>query len=82
MNISNFNTQKLPEVIQGGEVNKPENSRARRRRESQLITARLLNHLPYVGPPERTRWLREPAGTKNLVRPPRRSCSAPGKEGA
>ena len=38
---SNPSTQKVPEVIQGGEPRKPENSRARRRRESQLqvITA-------------------------------------------
>ena len=36
---SNPNTQKVPEVIQGGEPRKPENSRAKRRRESQLITA-------------------------------------------
>ena len=43
---------------------------------------RLLNHLHYVGPPERTCWLSGPAGTKNLVRPPLRSCSAPEKEGA
>ena len=43
---------------------------------------RLLNHLHSVGPPERTRWLSGPAGTKNLVRPPLRSCSAPGKKGA
>ena len=43
---------------------------------------RLLNHLHYVGSPERTRWLRGPAGTKNLVRPPLRSCSTPGEEGA
>ena len=35
---SNPNTQKLPEVIQGGEPRKPENCRARRRRESELIT--------------------------------------------
>ena len=32
-------TQKLPEIIQGGEPRKPENCRALRRRESQLITA-------------------------------------------
>ena len=43
---------------------------------------RLLNHLHYVGSPERTRWLRGPAGTKNLVRSPVSSCSAPGEEGA
>ena len=36
---SNPNTQKVPEVIQGGEPRKPKNSRARRRRESHLITA-------------------------------------------
>ena len=36
---SNRNTQKVPEVIQGGEPREPENCRARRRRESQLITA-------------------------------------------
>ena len=36
---SNPNTQKVPEVIQGGEPRKTENSRARQRRESQLITA-------------------------------------------
>ena len=38
---SNPNTQKVPEVIQGGEPRKPESSRARRRRESQLITCLL-----------------------------------------
>ena len=32
----------------------------------------LLNHLHYVGSPERTRWLRGPVGTNNLVRPPLR----------
>ena len=32
-------TQKLPEIIQGEEPRKPENCRARRRRESQLTTA-------------------------------------------
>ena len=36
---SSPNTQKAREVIQGGEPRKPENCRARRRRESQLITA-------------------------------------------
>ena len=36
---SNPITQKLPEVVQGGEPKKPENCRARRRRESELITA-------------------------------------------
>ena len=36
---SNANTQKLPEVMQGGASRKPENCRARRRRESQLTTA-------------------------------------------
>ena len=36
---SNPNTQKLPEVNQGGEPRKPENCRARRRRERELITA-------------------------------------------
>ena len=35
---SNPKTQKLPEIIQGGEPRKPQNCRARRRRESQLIT--------------------------------------------
>ena len=39
---ANPNTQKVPEIIQGGEPRKPENSRARRRRESQLITAASL----------------------------------------
>ena len=36
---SNPKTQKLREIIQGGEPRKPGKCRARRRRESQLITA-------------------------------------------
>ena len=43
---------------------------------------RLSSHLHYVGSHERTRRLREPARTKNLVRLPLGSCSAPGDEGA
>ena len=33
-----------------------------------------MNHLRYAGSPEGTRWLRGPGGTKNLERPPLRSC--------
>ena len=45
----NPNTQKVPEVIQGGEPRKPESSRARRRRESQLITAAPLEGISPLG---------------------------------
>ena len=79
---ANPKTQKLPETIKGGEPGKPENCRARRRRESQLIMAAPLVSSTLRWPPERKRWLREPAGIKNLAWPPLRSCGAPGKEGA
>ena len=61
---SNPNTPKVPEVIQGGEPRKPENSRARRRRESQLITAAPLESAT-------SRWTppRERAGYVNLKAP-------------
>ena len=52
---TNPNTQKVPEVIQGGEPRKPENSRARRRRESQLITAAPLESATLRWTPPRER---------------------------
>ena len=56
--------QKLPEVIQGGEPRKPENCRARRRRENEPITTAPLESSTF-------RWIppRERAGYVNLQAP-------------
>ena len=61
--ISNPNTQKLPEVIQGGEAKTRKTIERGGDLKVNQSRPRLLNHLHYVGRPERTRWLREPVGT-------------------
>ena len=48
--------------------------------EVNWLRPRLEIRLRYVGFPEETDWRCERASTKGLVRPPSKSCSAPGEE--
>ena len=53
--ISKLNTQKLPEVIQGGEAKTRKTVERGGDVKVNLSRPRLVNHPHYVGPPERTR---------------------------